>query len=216
MIDLLIMHPGISQNQLAAAFGYSPSWTSTVMNSDAFRMRLAQRREEVVDPAVKATIREKFDAIIAASQEKLLEKLSLPAAQIPDNLLIRAAELGAKANGLGGHAPAGGVNVNIGGAPGADRLELLSNRLIALQSRIQGDRDVLEVETREVAQASQAPSDEGLSRQGSLFDEPAEGTVRAFGGGAGQAALQDGGGSVDCGRCGRAVPYCQCDNEGVD
>src|SRR2546421_725388 len=46
MVDMLIAEPWISQNELAARFGFSPSWISTVICSDAFQAKLAERRGE--------------------------------------------------------------------------------------------------------------------------------------------------------------------------
>lgn len=107
MIDHLIENPWISQNELASIFGYSPAWVSTVMNSDAFRARLASRREQLVDPTIALSLQERFQAVAEQSLRVLQEKLSLPAPMVSDNLVLRAAELGAKALGQGGFSPAG-------------------------------------------------------------------------------------------------------------
>jgi hypothetical protein len=128
MIDLIVGNPWISQNEIAARFGYTPGWVCQVFASDAFQAKLAQRRDEIVDPALKATIKERFQALVLRSLEVLQEKLSKP--QISDNVAIRAAELGAKALGLGGHAAPEAPR------PAVDRLNELAGRLIELQSGI--------------------------------------------------------------------------------
>lgn len=128
MIDILVTNPWVHQNHLAAHFGYSPAWISTVMATDMFKAKLAQRREEIVDPELRATLEERFRGVIEQSLRVLQQKLSAPT--VPDNLVLRAAELGAKALGLGGHS-----------APpppppdATDALNRLSDRLLALQSR---------------------------------------------------------------------------------
>lgn len=130
VIDMILAEPGVSQGKLAATFGYTQGWLSTVMGSDAFKAKLAERREEMVDPALRVTIEERFRGVVEKSLEVLQEKLCQPALQVPDQLALRAAELGAKALGLGGNQPAPMVVMP------KDHLEGLADRLLALQSRV--------------------------------------------------------------------------------
>lgn len=125
-IDFIIANPGVSQNDLAARYGYSPGWFSNVMASDAWQSALAARRAELVDPALVATIEERFRGITLLSLERLQQKLAAP--QVSDNVVLKAAELGAKALGVGGNAAPP--------APAADHLAQLANRLIDLQSQV--------------------------------------------------------------------------------
>lgn len=131
MIDLIVQDPSISQNKLAEVFGYTPAWVSLVMSSDAFKERLAARKEELIDPAIRASLDERFRAVVTRSLEVLQEKLAAPASVVPDALALRAAELGAKALGLGGNAPPQAPAVP------TDHLDKLAQRLVNLQSRIQ-------------------------------------------------------------------------------
>lgn len=101
MIDLILSCPGISQNDLGAHFGYSPSWISTIMASDAFQVQLAKRREEIIDPVLTASVEEKFRGILARSADILMSKLDGPANTIPDNLALRSMELSSRALGYG-------------------------------------------------------------------------------------------------------------------
>lgn len=133
MVDLILENPWISQNALAAYFGYSPGWISTIITSDAFQAQLAARREELVDPELRLSLQERFQALTAQSLRVLQEKLSRPSDQVPDNLALRAAELGAKALGIGGNAPQGAVVVT-----SEERLAGLAHRLIALRGAPQG------------------------------------------------------------------------------
>lgn len=105
MADLILENPWISQNQLAAHFGYSPAWISTIITSDAFQALLAARRQELVDPELRLTLEERFRALTTQSLKVLQEKLTRPADQVSDQLVLRAAELGAKSLGIGAHAP---------------------------------------------------------------------------------------------------------------
>lgn len=126
MIDCLIAHPEMTQNQLAIRYGYTPGWISNVMASDAWQSAMAARREELVDPVLKMTLDERYRGLALRSVERLMEKLDAPA--VSDQVVLKAVELGAKAVGAGGNAaPA---------APAADHLAQLANRLIDLQSNI--------------------------------------------------------------------------------
>lgn len=129
MADLILENPWISQNQLAAHFGYSPAWISTVITSDAFQSFLATRRAELVDPELRLTLEERFRALTTKSLQVLQEKLSKPADQVSDQLALRAAELGAKSLGIGAHAPPP--------APPnpAEYLPQIAERLMRLQGR---------------------------------------------------------------------------------
>ena len=102
MIDLLIANPGISQAALAQHFGYTASWVSIIMSSDAFKERLAARRAEIIDPILTVTVEERFEALTARSLEVLQEKLAMPVNMVPEQLALQAAQLGAKALGKGG------------------------------------------------------------------------------------------------------------------
>lgn len=144
MINVLITQPWVSQNELAKRYGYTPGWVSTVMASDAFQSALAARREEIVNPAMKASLEERFRAVTVQSLNVLMKELEKPACK--PEVAIRAAELGAKSLGLGGNAPP---------RPPADgdSLSRLADRLIALQSNVrqgvtyegQVQREVVEV-----------------------------------------------------------------------
>ena len=143
MIALILEHPEMDQNELAAHFGYTPGWISNVLASDAFQSRMAARREEIIDPAIKATIEERFRALVIRSLDVLQAKLAAPA--VSDNVALRAAELGAKALGIGGNAPPPA-------APRPDRLVILAERLVHLQSNVRGRTYEGEVEVKPLEQ----------------------------------------------------------------
>ena len=126
MIDFIIANPWASQNEIAARYGYTPGWVSNVLASDAFQSQMAARREEIVDPAMKATLEERFRAMAIRSLDRLMERLEKPA--VSDQVILRAVELGAKAVGVGGNAPPP--------APNQDHLAVLADRLLKLQSQV--------------------------------------------------------------------------------
>lgn len=124
MIELIIEKGsgpgGISQKEIAAHFGYTEGWISQVMASDAFQARMAARKDQIVDPALKATIEERFRALAIRSLEVLQQRLAL--SSVSDTVALRCAELGAKALGIGGHAVPPP-------APRPDRYIVLAERL---------------------------------------------------------------------------------------
>lgn len=149
MIELIIegsRRPGgISQKEIAAHFGYTEAWISNILASEAFQAALAKRREEVIDPELRATIRERFEALVIQSLKVLQSKLNQ--AQVSDQVAIRAAELGAKALGIGGHAPQPKQESS------QDRLTRLAGRLVSLHTSAKDGKvyngEVLEVTVEE-------------------------------------------------------------------
>lgn len=140
MVEMLIASPWMRQNDLAKYFEMTPSWISTIVTSDAFQAKLAARREEVVDPELRLSLKERFEALVTQSLRVLQEKLSRPADDVPDNLALRAMEIGGKALGIGGNAPTPVVVTS------EERLAKLAERLVALR----GGGRVIDVESRTV------------------------------------------------------------------
>jgi len=99
MIDLLLAQPAIKQGEVARHFGYTQAWVSRIMNSDAFLARLAQRKADLVDPAIALSIDEKLRAVASKSLDIVLEKLELPSATFDQAL--NATNVVSKALGYG-------------------------------------------------------------------------------------------------------------------
>ena len=142
-IDYIIANPGVSQNELAARYGYTPTWMSIATNSDVFQARLAARRAELIDPVLSASLNERFRALTVRSLEVLQEKLSKPVDAISDKFALEAAALGAKSLGLGVAAPAPPA--------AADHLASLAHRLLDLQGGPRRVPDILDVESKEIS-----------------------------------------------------------------
>lgn len=98
MIDLILQNPQMNQTDLALYFGYTQGWVSRVMGSDAFNARLAQRKEEIVNPAIIATLDEKLRGLAHQSLDIISRKLE--ATSSPD-LAAKALDMSVKALGLG-------------------------------------------------------------------------------------------------------------------
>jgi len=122
MVDFIIANPHVSQNAIASRYGFTPAWVSRIIASDAFQERLSERRREVVDPAISASMDERFRALAVRSLEVLMKKLENPA--VSDEIAVKAAALGAKALGLGMLPPV---------APSTAPLEELAHRIAALR-----------------------------------------------------------------------------------
>jgi NADPH:quinone reductase-like Zn-dependent oxidoreductase len=109
MIDLIIANPAITQNELARHFGYSVPWLSRIRNSDAFLARLAERKKDIVDPGVIASVEEKLRNIVDKSAEIILNKLETTQSA---DLAFKALELGGKLAGYGARQTGPVVNNN--------------------------------------------------------------------------------------------------------
>jgi hypothetical protein len=110
MIDMIVGNPWISQGELARNFGYTEGWVSQVIASDAFQARLAQRKNDLIDPHLRATIDERFKGLVVRSIEILMRKLDAPTGQVSDELALKALEVASKAAGYG--AKSAQVQVN--------------------------------------------------------------------------------------------------------
>lgn len=98
MINFIILNPTASQQEVAKQFDYSVAWVSRIMNSDAFHARLAIRKEDLIDPAIVATLEERVRGMVGQSLDILTQKLE----QVPTTeMAFRAFELGSKALGFG-------------------------------------------------------------------------------------------------------------------
>lgn len=126
LIELIIENPTWTQGQFAAKFGYTQGWLSNILASDAFKARMAARREEIIDPALKASIKERFEALVIASQTRLMGLLEKP--DCPPQVALRALELGAKGLGAGGYAPPAQSQ--------SERLAGLAERLVTLHTQV--------------------------------------------------------------------------------
>lgn len=108
LADLILANPAISQNELAAHFGYTPGWISQIICSDSFQVFLHTRKEQIVDPMLRGAIEESFKGLVLQSMQRLREKLE---ANPSDNLVLEVFKNSARALGYGAK-PAMQVNIN--------------------------------------------------------------------------------------------------------
>jgi hypothetical protein len=105
LIDLMIAKPHLTQNEWAAEMGYTPSWISTIIASDAFQAALASRREEIVDPLLRLTLKEQFQGVLNRSLEIIRQKLDGTPENIEGQFALRTMEISSRALGYGAKAP---------------------------------------------------------------------------------------------------------------
>lgn len=112
VIDFMIVNPTVSQGQIARQFKFSEGWVSLMVNSDAFQARLAERKAELVDPLIVASVDLRLKAVAQVSLDKMLEKLAGPLGTT-DEFLLKSAELATKALGYGARQAGSGGSVNV-------------------------------------------------------------------------------------------------------
>lgn len=132
LIDQIMANPAATNQQLGDVFGRTKEWVGMVKNSGMFKEAYALRTGKLMDPVLVERYEERLDMMATRSLEVLTEKLAKPSADIPDELALQAAALGAKIKGIGGFSsrpPPAPV------APTAGRLERLADRLLVLRAQ---------------------------------------------------------------------------------
>ncbi len=107
LVDMIVANPSISQAELARHFGFTQGWLSRILRSDAVREMLAARKNELVDPAIIASIEKNMEALAQRSIDVLMEKLELP--NVSADIAAKALEISSRALGYG--AQKTGVNI---------------------------------------------------------------------------------------------------------
>jgi len=94
IIDMMLASEvPMSQNEIAKAIGYSATWVSIMVNSDAFKNRLAARKVELTDPMLAASINERLDGLAKTSLDRLAKRLDISGDTIQTKDLIAIAKL---------------------------------------------------------------------------------------------------------------------------
>lgn len=96
IINEMLLEPRITQVQLCEMFGYSPGWMTRLINSDSFQARLAERRQELIDPAIKARLNDRLKSVVMQSAEQIQRKLDAG-----DNAQLALDSLGVFTEALG-------------------------------------------------------------------------------------------------------------------
>jgi hypothetical protein len=138
LAEQILANPAATNIELGKVFGRTPTWVGLLRASGMFREFLIARHGEIVDPVLTASVEERLRMLTNRSLEVLNEKLQRPAQDIPDNLALAAAALGAKGLSVGGFSSKPAPPPE---PPATNRIELLAERLVRL-SNPQGVTDV--------------------------------------------------------------------------
>jgi len=76
IIAFLVAEPEMKQSDVARHFKVTPSWLSTLIHSDAFKARLAERQDEFFSAAL-VPIKDKLETLASTGLDKLQEKLEI-------------------------------------------------------------------------------------------------------------------------------------------
>lgn len=77
LLDYLIANPTAKRSEVAAIFGVTQAWLSTIIHSCAFQEKLRQRQDQVFEVAVLRPIQEKLMGAANMAAERLMEVLPL-------------------------------------------------------------------------------------------------------------------------------------------
>lgn len=75
IIDEILVNPSITQTELSKSFGYTQAWISIIVNSDAFKTRLAERKGQLIDPQITARAEDRLDGVANRALDKILDRL---------------------------------------------------------------------------------------------------------------------------------------------
>jgi len=111
ILNFLLLNPIMPMGEVAAHFGVTFPWLSTIVHSHAFQDQLTRRKDQVFDSAVLAPIEDKLGAAAQVTLDAYLEKVPTLSA----DQLISAQDklLGRLGYGTKGNGAAPGVQVNV-------------------------------------------------------------------------------------------------------
>jgi hypothetical protein len=148
LISAMIANPDMSQGSLAAVFGYSEAWLSIIINSDAFQEKLTERRDEIINPILRASVEDRFRAVANKASEVVLE--SLMASPSP-KLALQAMEITARALGYGARSSGMEFNVNVTPVAVVPAKEISSHEWILSHSPAARPSEVIDVPAKEIS-----------------------------------------------------------------
>lgn len=80
MVDVILQEPTVTYEELAEIFGYSRGWVQRVCVSDSFQARIAQRKEQLLDPIISRSLNERMRGVAVKAIDLISEKLASPEA----------------------------------------------------------------------------------------------------------------------------------------
>lgn len=147
MVELMVQHPEWTHARLAAQFNRPASWISQVLASEAFQRAVDPYRDQL-DPSFGATMDERFRALAVRATTVLQSKLE--SSGVNDLVVLKAAEIGVKALGLGQRQP------EAPSAPPQNSSQSVAEKIMAAmeeRDRKRNRDDAIDVPVREVSDA---------------------------------------------------------------
>lgn len=112
MADFMMANPNATQNEIAANFNRAVGTVSTIINSDAFKAYLRQRRSVHVE-ALDQSVRTKMLTVADRGFDLILDRFDKKRDSIPLETIQKLTETALKASGYGQlNAPGVSVTVN--------------------------------------------------------------------------------------------------------
>lgn len=99
MVSLMLARPDYSHAQLCAHFARPASWLASVLASEAFQKALDPVRDQIADPTLAASLKERYQALAIRTSNVMMDKLDSPDAT--DFMVLKSGEIAMKALGLG-------------------------------------------------------------------------------------------------------------------
>lgn len=145
LLDIIIQNPSYDAKTLGQVFGQTAGWVSKILSTKAFQDVLEPRRHEVLNPEFSMTLDERFRALTIRSLTVLQEKLEAGKA-LPDLTILKTAELGVKALGMGQKVKEEALSTE----PVQNASERVADRILAAMAKRRSAESAVDVESREV------------------------------------------------------------------
>lgn len=146
MLDLMVKYPYWSMSEYAEHFGRNMAWMAGVLASKNFQIALAPRKAEIENPAITASLTERFEALALHSIMVLQNRLTDPG--VPDMVVLQAAALSIRAMSVTSATKPAITDAS----PAQITVEKMSEKLL----RAMDSRDALRTLKLEVSDASLA------------------------------------------------------------
>lgn len=134
-MDFMLQNPDMRLSEVARHFGYTQSWLSIIIHSDAFRSEY-NRRRGLIDARVAADIPTRLRALGSRALEQMENAFDTNSASM--DLAREVLQLAAKAEGIGvpknAIQPAPAVNMTFNVTP--DMLQHARERMLSIRSTV--------------------------------------------------------------------------------
>lgn len=135
MVNLMLERPDYTHAMLCAHFGRPSSWLASILASEAFQQTLDPVRHLIVDPALTATLHERYKALAIRTSNVMMDKLD--SKDVTDFMVLKSGEIAMKALGMGTKTEAAPP-----AAAPAPATDTLAERLMAALDRRDNARTV--------------------------------------------------------------------------